>query len=261
MDDMSLDSASLGPKAKALRELELALVRATDATLVVSDEERRQVERDVPGAHVFLIPTVHDVAEYVPPPDSRSGILFVGGFEHPPNVDAAVCLVREVMPEVWAALGAVRVTIAGPGAPAEVQGLAAPMVDVVGWVEDLQPLLERSRLLIAPLRYGAGIKGKITQCLAAGLPVVTTPVGAEGLAALSAETDVESDCLLVADDIPGLATHTVRLYTDDDLWRSLSRSGRQLIEDRCSTAVLTERLGEILGEPCQPTPEQASRLA
>ncbi|HST56311.1 MAG TPA: glycosyltransferase [Solirubrobacteraceae bacterium] len=232
--------ASMAPKAKALRELELAMIRATDATLVVSDSERVQVEQDVPGARVVIVPTVHDVEAHVPAPADRSGILFVGGFEHTPNVDAAVRLVQHVMPAVWRELGDVRVTIVGPSPPPEVQALAAPLVDVTGWVEDLRPLLDSSRLMLAPLRYGAGLKGKITQCLAVGLPVVTTPIGAEGL-----EGDGEQ-FVLVAEDARELAAHAVRAYRDDELWQELSRAGQALIERQCSTAVLTERLSGLL---------------
>jgi O-antigen biosynthesis protein len=231
---------SLAPKAAALRHLELAMVRATDATFVVSNCERAQVEEDVPGSNVIVIPTVHDVEPYVSPPEDRSGVLFVGGFEHPPNIDAAVCLVREVMPAVWRELGSVRVTIVGSSPPPEVRALASPLVDVTGWVEDLQPLLDQSRLMVAPLRYGAGLKGKITQALAAGLPVVTTPVGAEGL------DGRDEEFILVAEGSQELAAHALRVYRDDELWRSLSRAGRALIAEQCSTEVVSERLNRLL---------------
>jgi GT2 family glycosyltransferase/SAM-dependent methyltransferase len=231
---------SLSPKAEALRQIELAMIRATDITLVVSDSERAHVERDVPGATVLVVPNVHDIEPFVAPPEDRSGILFVGGFEHPPNAGAAIRLVKEVMPAVWRELGDVQVTIVGPHPPPDVQALASPLVDVTGWVEDLQPLLEQSRVMVAPLRYGAGLKGKVTQALAIGLPVVTTPVGAEGL------EGHDEECLLVADDPQELAAHVIRAYRDDDLWRGLSRAGQELIAERCSTEVVSERLGQLL---------------
>jgi O-antigen biosynthesis protein len=242
----TLDLDSMTPKAKALRELELAMIRATDVTLVVSAGERDQVERDVPGATALVVPNVHDVASYVPPPDRRSGILFVGGFEHVPNIDAALRLVNEVMPLVWSELRGVRVTIVGPSAPPEVQALASPLVDVAGWVEDIEPLLQRARVLVAPLRYGAGLKGKVTQCLAVGLPVVTTSIGGEGLVVAGGSNGAEEPCLLIADSAHDLARETVRLYTDDDLWTRISRSGQSSIRESCSTEVVSERLSELL---------------
>jgi O-antigen biosynthesis protein len=235
----SFDPDSISPKAKALRQLELAMIRAADATLVVSELERAHVQRDVPDAELAMLPTVHEIEPYVPPPEDRSGILFIGGFRHPPNIGAAIRLVNEVMPTVWRELGDVRVTIVGSDPPPEVQALASPRVDVAGWVEDLQPLLDRSCMLLAPLGYGAGLKGKITQCLAAGLPVVTTPVGAEGLDGLE-------DCLLIAGEPAGLAEHAVRLYGDDPLWWKLSRAGQALIVEQCSPEVISGRLSSLL---------------
>jgi GT2 family glycosyltransferase/SAM-dependent methyltransferase/glycosyltransferase involved in cell wall biosynthesis len=232
---------ALGPRAHALRQLELAMIRACDATLVASDAEYAQVLRDVPDTNVLVVPTVHDVEPFVPPPEDRAGILFVGGFQHPPNIDAAISLVKEVMPAVWRALGDVRVTIVGSHPPPEVQTLASSRVDITGWVEDLQPLLDSARLMVAPLHYGAGMKGKITQALSVGLPVVTTPIGAEGL------DGHEEECMLIADDPQQLAAETIRVYREDELWRSLSRAGQELILARCSTQVISERLGELLG--------------
>lgn len=239
MNGDAVDLSTLTPKATALRELELAMIRAADVTFVVSDIERLQVERDVPGSRVILLPNVHDIATHVPPPAQRSGILFVGGFAHNPNVDAAVKLVRDVMPAVWRELGDVRVSIVGGDTPPEVHALASPQVDVMGWIEDIQPLLDSSRLMLAPLSYGAGIKGKVTQCLAAGLPVVTTTIGAEG---------IEGDhSLLVADDPKQLAEHVVRLYRDDVLWRRLSEGGRAFITARCSAEVASQSIEDFLG--------------
>ena len=244
------DLNSLTPKAEALRQLELAMIRATDVTLAVSDSERTQIERDVPGAKLVVIPTVHDVESYVFPPDDRVGVLFVGAFEHPPNIGAAICLVKEVMPAVWRELGDVRVTIVGSQPPPEVQELASSRVDVAGWVEDLGPLLDQSRLMVAPLRYGAGLKGKITQALAVGLPVVTTPTGAEGF-------EDEVDCMLVAEESHELADHVIRAYRDDELWRRLSRAGQAFLAEHCSSLVVSERLSKLLEGASLSSPDDA----
>jgi len=243
----NMNAASISPKAHALRELELAMMRATDATMVVSGREREQVERDVPGANVLIVPTVHDVESYVPPPEERSGILFVGGFEHVPNVDAAVRLVREVMPAVWREIPDLQITIVGSSPPPEVQELASPLVDVAGWVEDLGPLLERSRLMVAPLRFGAGMKGKVTQCLAAGLPVVTSTVGAEGLDV----TDGEN--IMIADEVAALAERIVRINRDDALWSRISASGQEVVAAACSPEVIAAQLRLLLGEESAAT--------
>jgi O-antigen biosynthesis protein len=229
-----------GPKAAALRELELALVRASDITITVTADERKVLEAQVPEANVAVIPTIHNIAPRVTPVDQRRGLLFVGGFEHPPNADAVVYLIREVMPLVWNLLGDVSVTIIGSSVPPEVEKLASSRVDVRGWVEDLEPLLQSARALVAPVRFGAGVKGKITQGLAAGLPVVTTPVGAEGLGGSDGEN------MLIGGDTDALAERIVRVVEDDVLWGSLSRGGQELIAGGFSLDVLDERMRELL---------------
>ena len=227
-------------KAESMRELELALVRGTDATAVITEEERQHLLREVPGAHVEVIPMVHDLTLSVPPAEGRAGIAFVGGFQHPPNADAVHFLVEDVMPLVWDELGDVTLTVVGPDLPPDVAALAQPGIEMAGWVPDLEPLLRQTRVMVAPLRYGAGMKGKVTQSLAAGLPVVTTSVGAEGLAAVDGET------LLVSDEASGLAERIVRLYRDDVLWRRLSVAGQKTIEQHASRPTVEASLRSLL---------------
>jgi O-antigen biosynthesis protein len=238
----NISKGSLPPKARALKELELAMMRATDATLVVSDPERDQVLRDVPDATVMVVPTINEVEVEVAPAQDRAGLLFVGGFEHLPNVDAALHLVRDVMPGVWSELGDVEVTIVGSNPPPEVQALAARRVNVEGWVEDLKPLFDGSRLMVAPLRFGAGMKGKVTQCLATGLPVVTTSVGAEGLDVADGES------ILIGDEPAEMVERIVRAYRDDELWRLLSEAGQRVVSAICSPEAIEPVMRMLLGE-------------
>jgi GT2 family glycosyltransferase len=231
----------MAPKAVALREIELALIRATDATLVVSPEERAQVEADVPEATVRVVPNVNLLREHVAGPEGRSGLLFIGGYEHTPNVESAQRLVERVMPRVWAQNPEVKVTLIGGSVPAEVQQLASPRVDVVGWVENVEPLFGSALAMVAPLSYGAGLKGKVTQALAQGLPVVTTPIGAEGLDA------VDGHQLLIGSNDDQLARRILRLLDDPELWGDLSRAGQELAAARCSPELVAAVLAELLG--------------
>ncbi len=246
-----------GPKAAALFELELAMVRACDLTISVTSEERAQILSDVPDARVVVIPTIHEVSDDVLPAAGRRDVLFVGGFEHPPNADAVKYLVREVMPHVWQRRADVSVAIVGGSAPQEVEDLASSRVDICGWVEDLEPLLRSARTIVVPVRYGAGVKGKITQGLAAGVPIVTTPVGAEGL-------DGEDGAnMLIADDAEALAERIVRVVEDDQLWATLSQGGRELVAGKCTPQVLDERMREVLAgaRPQVPSDRGAARPA
>ena len=144
------------------------------------------------------------------------------------------------MPRVWRELGQVPVTIVGGSVPPEVAALASAQVDIVGWVQDVDPIFDSARVMVAPISYGAGLKGKVTHALAAGLPVVTTPIGAEGLGA------VDGEQLLIGVDDGELAHCVIRALTDDELWTRLSTAGQKLAADRCSFALVTERLGELV---------------
>ena len=227
-------------KADALRELELGLIRACDTTIVISDSEGEEVRAEVPGADVRVIPNANDVVDRVPPAAGRSGLLFVGGFQHTPNLDAALVLVREIMPLVWRELPDLGLTIVGPHAPPEIGALASRRVKVAGWVEDMTPLLESSRAMVAPLRYGAGMKGKVTQSLAAGLPVVTTGIGAEGLVIEPGEQ------ILVAESVEDIAAAVVRVCRDDELWQRLSDGGLRAATAGWSRPAMRERVDELV---------------
>jgi glycosyltransferase involved in cell wall biosynthesis len=211
-----------------------------DVTLVVSDEERDHLEAVEPGVDVEVVPNANPIAGDVPGHAERSGVLFVGNFGHAPNVDAAIHLATDVMALVWQEEPGISLTIAGPSPPAEVRALASASVDVLGWVEDLTPLLRESIAAVAPLRFGAGMKGKVTQSLAAGLPVVTTTIGAEGLHAS------DGNELMIADDPQGLADRILTLTRDADVWLSLSGSGRALAERVCSPAVQAAAIDRLL---------------
>jgi O-antigen biosynthesis protein len=244
---MNGDELVMTPKVKAMRELELGLIRASDATIVVTDAERAHVQPDVPDGVFHIVPTVNAIRARVPGAGGRAGVLFVGGFEHPPNVDAALALVNDVMPLVWRELADVAVTIVGTDPPPEVSALAGPLVRITGWIPDLDPLLDSSRALVAPLTFGAGLKGKVTQALSVGLPVVTTPIGAEGLDADDGEQ------LLIAEDPEQLAARVIAVLTDDELWAKLSSAGQELATGQCSPAIMNERMAELL-ERTRPVP-------
>jgi O-antigen biosynthesis protein len=238
-DDGGLDLDAL---ISALREMELGLIRSTDETITVSEEERQTVLAAVPGARVSVIPTINRVAGATAPAQGRKGIMFLGGFQHPPNVDCAVHLVRDVVPLVRQELGPVPVTIVGSHPPDAVRALAQESedVEVTGFVEDLTPYFEGFRLMAAPLRYGAGVNGKITHSLASGLPVVTTSLGAEGL------SGVDGEHFLIADDVESFAAAVADLYRDDVLWQRLSSNGRTLAAERFNPKVAFDALARML---------------
>ncbi len=227
----------------AFRHLEVANARAADVTFVVTEAERDRLLEVCPGIEVEVVPMAHDISDSVPGPSDRAGLLFVGGFVHPPNVDAALHLCREIMPLVHRELNGVKLTVVGSNPPAELMELASDRIEVAGWVEDLRPLLESVAVSVAPMRFGGGMNGKITGSLAAGVPVVTSRLGSE---ALGAE---DGKHLFVADDPALFAERVVALHLDHDLWRSFSEAGREIARTVASPERQAEVLRRMLASP------------
>ena len=218
---LSGDPAALRA-AKATRTRELALIAEADATLVVSEAERALLAQDAPRAQVRVLSNVHAPAPAGPGWQARRDLLFVGGFRHPPNVDAVRWFAQEVFPVIRANLPEIAFHCVGGDVPDEIGRLAQlPGVHIHGHVPDLAPWLERCRVSVAPLRYGAGVKGKVNQAMAHGLPVVATSAAVEGMHLR------EGEDVLVADDADGFARAVLRLLDDDALWSRLAANGRE----------------------------------
>ncbi len=207
--------------AAITRKRELQAAAAADVTWVVSPVEAELLRGALPTARVEVLPNLHEAEDAPAPFLRRSGLLFVGGARHPPNVDAVRWLLAEIFPRVHAQLPGCALHIVGEGMPEAVTG-NAPLVDGVqlhGHVPDLGPLLAQCRVGLAPLRFGAGVKGKINLCMAAGMPVVATSCAAEGMHLR------DGDDLLVADAAEAFADAAVRLHGDAALWMRLARAG------------------------------------
>lgn len=236
---------------------ELASVASADATIVHSSLERDLLLRELPGARLLLLPLMRAVPATLtsPGPEARRDIIFVGTYQHPPNQDAAIFFAREVWPLVRPRLPEARFLVIGSAMTAKVEALAGDGVEVLGFVSDLQPLLETARISVAPLRYGAGLKGKVATTLQAGLPTVVTSVAAEGVALQDGRE------VLIADTAQDLADAVVRLYTDDVLWRSLAREGFAFARREFSFEANLPRIARLLAELNVATPESDRVLA
>jgi glycosyltransferase involved in cell wall biosynthesis len=166
--------------------------------------------------------------------------LFVGGFQHDPNVDAAKFLVNEVMPKVKAIMGEVQVFLVGSKPTREVLELSSRNVTVTGWVDDLRPVYDKARIFVAPLRYGAGVKGKIGESLSFGLPTITTSIGVEGM-------DVEHGVdLFIAETADEIANRICEIYNNEELLASIAKNGSEKIETLFGKASLRKRLQELV---------------
>lgn len=228
--------------AAAQRASELASIAAADATIVLSTHEQALLAEAVPAARVHVIPLVREVPEALDVPgfDGRRDCLFVGTYQHPPNEDAAVFFCTEVWPLVRARLPAARCLLVGSCVTPKVAALAGNGVEVRGFVEDLDDLLSRCLLTVAPLRYGAGLKGKLASSLRAGVPAVATSIAVEGSGLVDGEE------VLVADTPQQMADAVVRLHEDAALWQRLSTRGFAFVRREYSMDANFRRLGELL---------------
>ena len=168
-------------QAELTRQKELAVASRSDLTLVVSPFEKDYLAQIDPALNVEIVATIVDVIGNRTPWSERADIMFVGGYQHPPNVDAVIYFVNEVFPLVRQKLPEVQFHIIGSKAPPEVTRLQQDGVIYHGYVADLEPFLDNVRVAVAPLRFGAGVKGKINTSMSYGQPVVATSVGIEGM--------------------------------------------------------------------------------
>ena len=224
---------------RRVEQLELTCGRAADATIVVSEVEAK-VLRDAGVEPVGIVPTIHNL-EAVPERsyESTKDLIFIGGYGHTPNVDAVQWLVKAIMPIVWRTNPDIRVTLIGANPPPQVRELAEKRVSVTGYVPDVGPYFREARIFVAPIRFGAGVKGKVGQALAYRLPTVTTPVGAEGFG-LTHRRDV-----LVAEDAEAFAAAVIELYTDRTLWTDIAARAAEPLEAFSSERVVRAALAMI----------------
>jgi GT2 family glycosyltransferase/glycosyltransferase involved in cell wall biosynthesis len=223
------------------RREELELVRRAHTTFVVSEVERALLGAEVPEADVRLVSNIHEIRGSSRPFAERRDILFIGGFGHPPNRDAVLYFCARIFPLIRARLPEARFFVVGGDVPPEVQAFADDRVRILGYVPDVEPYFDRCRLSVAPLRFGAGVKGKVNQSLAHGLPVVVTSVAAEGMFL----TDGVS--ALIADDPEAFAEAVIRLYADEALWARLSTGGLAVMEERFSFGAARRVIEQVVG--------------
>ena len=234
-------SAAQRQAALRTRALELGVVAASDATLVVSEAERQLLARDAPAARVEVLSNLHEVAGPGQPFAQRHDLVFVGGFRHPPNADAVRWFVTEVFPRVRQRLPAIRFHCIGGDVPADIAAFAATDgVEVHGHVPAIEPWMEGCRIAVAPLRYGAGVKGKVNLSMAHGQPVVATPAAVEGMHLR------EGEDVLVGADAEAFADAIVRLHDDQALWERLAAGGLANVERHFSMDAARDTVRRVL---------------
>nr|WP_294562402.1 methyltransferase domain-containing protein [uncultured Rhodopila sp.] len=226
--------------ADAAEALERRIWRSVDLVLYLSEQEAAEARRLEPGIVAKAVP-----AYPLPPPKTirarppaaEAGLVFVAGFAHPPNVDAAIWLVREVLPRIRAAYPGLPLALVGSNPAQVVLALAGGGVTVTGHVseEDLDRYYASARVAVCPLRFGAGVKLKVVEAMHRGVPLVTTPIGAQGLAGIEAVCDVVADA-------DGFAAAVVRLLRDDALWTARAAAQSAYVAARFSPEAVRDAL-------------------
>ncbi|KAF1686743.1 glycosyl hydrolase family 1 [Pseudoxanthomonas broegbernensis] len=222
---------------------DVVLYPSTDETAHVrqwlQDRDGKALARTVP---LFAYEPVPDAQ--VPGPGQRRDILFVAGFAHPPNVDAARWFMGEVLPRVRRELPQVRVSLVGSNPHPEVKAMAGEGVEVTGYVSDerLAAYYRNARVSVAPLRFGGGVKGKVLESLRFGVPCVTTPTGMQGLGGAAGFMQSSADA-------DRFAAMVVRLLRDDDHWCRTSQASRTFITDHYSPRALWDVLSAAVAQP------------
>jgi glycosyltransferase involved in cell wall biosynthesis len=231
-------------KAALMRGWEARHAARFDRCLVVSDVEALRL-RAVAGTAVSLVPNGVDTATLRPLPEAAAGkrLIFVGHLRYPPNIDAVRFLARNILPALRARIPEVRLTVVGESAPRVVGEFSGrDDIDLVGRVPSPLPFYQDAHVAVVPLRAGGGTRLKILEAMALGRPVVSTPLGCEGLAVENGKH------LLVANGAEDFAAAVARLLTDRALATRLTLQARALVERDYDWAPIAERLLRVYDE-------------
>lgn len=227
--------------ANRWKKIESNLIEKSDAVYTVSTYEEKLIHKEYPNKTVRTIPIYFfdEAIVDIEPFESRSDLLFVGGFNHRPNYDAVMWFAKKIFPVILKSLPDVKFYVVGSNPSDEVKELASSNIVVTGYVteEELESIYAKTRVVVVPLRFGAGVKGKVIEAMRFGVPVVTTMIGAEGL------ENIENH-ILIGKDEDELVQKVIELYTNKEIWNKLSQIQRRYVSQYFST----DRAKEIINK-------------
>jgi GT2 family glycosyltransferase/glycosyltransferase involved in cell wall biosynthesis len=229
-------------EASLRRKQELRLTRASDQVWCVTENDRNVLKKEVPQASIRVIPNIHTLHSRGAAFAEREGLLFIGSFLHRPNLDALDYFVRTISPLLSQSLQGVKLYVVGSYITDQVKAFASESVIILGHAPNVDDLFHHSRLFVAPLRFGSGMKGKIGQAMSYGLPVITSSIGAEGF------EFKDGHDVMIADEPEAFAEAIVRAYEDKDLWQQLSDNGYQHIHNHLTPHVVNKKIVNAISE-------------
>lgn len=226
---MALNDPSLVLRSRETERREISLIERADFSLVVSTFEEDLLGSDATKGKLKVFPLIREVSDCVIPSfDSRSGIAFIGSYQHPPNVDAVEIFLSEIWPAIYADRQDITLYIVGSDLPDRIRKRNDAGVSFVGYVENIDAFLDSIKLTVAPLRFGAGAKGKVLSSLARGVPCVASVIAAEGM--LLAD-GVE---IAIASGPDEYLSKILELYDNDTLWSRYSSIALDAVRTRHS---------------------------
>eukprot|EP00929_Paragymnodinium_shiwhaense_P053635 TRINITY_DN26863_c0_g1_i1.p1 TRINITY_DN26863_c0_g1~~TRINITY_DN26863_c0_g1_i1.p1 ORF type:complete len:884 (-),score=243.48 TRINITY_DN26863_c0_g1_i1:316-2967(-) len=258
-----------GSSEELLREL--GAIHRCDGTLAISQDEASLLVEDyqIPPAKVLAAPLAYEpLSAYaqatLPSFAERSDVMFIGNWRHKPNQDCAQYLTQKVWPRVHELLPDVELNVYGSHPKPEDMALTNADVGafVRGYCKSVEKTMSKHRLLVAPLRYGAGVKGKLTDSMRYGLVTVTTAVATEGLGGVEGYPGiVVSSC---ADDdedahASAFAEAIVQAYQDQERWEALQNRGLEFVDEHLSSKSVGAKLAAFLQEKWQSLPEARNK--
>ena len=223
-------------------EKEIYLAKNCDKTLLFSSVEKDELKKIDKSLNIEVVPLYiyEHFLNNIPTFENRKDLMFVGGFGHTPNTDAVLWFVNEIFPTVKESIGNIKFYIIGSKPTKEILALSSDDIVVTGFIsdEELEKYYQRCKIVVAPIRYGAGVKGKIVDALYNGMPIVTTSVGAEGL------PNIE-DTLCIANSVDDFAKSVIDLYSDNNKLNSYSKASLEYCKKYFSTTYAKEKLSNI----------------
>lgn len=239
--ELENDAAGLN-RAMETRDREYELIEKCDATVLLSRDELYAIRESMPSAQVTVLPLVFsDIPGALNKYQNRKDMLFIGGFPHLPNIDAVMYFATEVFPLIQRRLPQVKFKVIGDSPPDEIRDLARnPGIEILGYVNDIGRIFEQIKITVAPLRYGAGIKGKIGTSFCYGVPCVATDLAIEGMGLLHNRN------ILVGNTAEEFADAVWEVYTNEDCWNKLSVDGHRFAMEHYSEAMIAGQVKDLL---------------
>ena len=233
------NDVTLSEKARLYEKMECANIEIADTVIAITDVEKSEILKRNSKAIVKIIPNIHSLSLSSSSFEQRKGLLFIGHYLHTPNEDAVIYFIEDIFPRVQEKLGDIPFYILGSSITKKIKQYESKLIQPIGYAKDLQPWFDKSRVFVAPLRYGAGMKGKIGQSLGFGLPIVTTSIGAEGMMLENKKH------ILIADTPSIFSENIIRLYEDAKLWGFLSKNGQDHVSQHFSATAVQNSIKKL----------------